>query len=222
MEAHEHRIRVPRTARYFQLGELAQARRLWLVCHGYGQLAPYFIRHFRLAAELVPGTVVVAPEGLSKFYLQGNGGRVGASWMTSEDRLTEIEDYSAYLDQLLARLRAECPADVLVTVLGFSQGATTVSRWLLRSTFVPDHLVLWAGTFPTDVEPAAAAALLRSLPRLSFVCGDSDSYLPEARVHEHLAWLRQHGARPEAVRFEGTHELKSELISHLAQQDNNQ
>lgn len=148
LDVHEHRLQVPRTARYCQLGELATARQLWLVCHGYGQLAPYFIRHFRAAAAQVPGTVVVAPEGLSRFYLQGNGGRVGATWMTSEDRLTEIEDFSHYLDALLRQLLPACPPDVQVTVLGFSQGATTASRWLLRGSFTPAHLILWAGTFP--------------------------------------------------------------------------
>ncbi|GAB2968137.1 esterase [Hymenobacter coalescens] len=218
MDAHEHRLQVPRTARYCQLGDLATARRLWLVCHGYGQLASYFIRHFRPAVEDVPGTVVVAPEGLSRFYLQGNGGRVGATWMTREDRLSEIEDFSAYLDTLLQQLLAAAPADVEVCVLGFSQGATTVSRWLLRSGFTPARLVLWAGTFPDDVEPTAAAALLTRIPHLTFVCGDSDNYLPEARVNEQLALLRGHGAQPEMVWFEGNHELKAPLMRRLAQQ----
>ncbi|MCC3156914.1 serine hydrolase family protein [Hymenobacter sp. 15J16-1T3B] len=218
MDVHEHRLQVPRTARYFQLGELASARRLWVVCHGYGQLASYFIRHFRSVVEQVPGTVVVAPEGLSRFYLQGNGGRVGATWMTSEDRLTEIEDFSAYLDALLQRLLAQAPADVELCVLGFSQGATTVSRWLLRGGRTPAHLVLWAGTFPADVDPAAAAALLTRIPRLSFVCGDGDSYLAEDRVDEQLALLRSHGAQPHMVWFEGRHELKPAVLIQLAQQ----
>ena len=218
MEVHEHRLQVPRTARYCQLGELATARQLWIVCHGYGQLAPYFIRHFRLAVEQVPGTVVVAPEGLSRFYLQGNGGRVGATWMTSEDRLTEIEDFSAYLDTLLQRLLPACPPDVQVVVLGFSQGATTASRWLLRGGFTPAHLVLWAGTFPEDVDPASAAALLTRLPRLSVVCGDSDSYLSEQRITAQLELLRQHGARPEMLWFAGRHELNQPLLGQLVQQ----
>ncbi|OON70160.1 alpha/beta hydrolase [Hymenobacter sp. CRA2] len=217
MEVHEHRLQVPRTARYCQLGELGTARRLWLVCHGYGQLASYFIRHFRMAVEHVPDTVVVAPEGLSRFYLHGNGGRVGATWMTSEDRLSEIEDFSAYLDTLLHQLRAACPADVEVTVMGFSQGATTVSRWLLRSGFTPAHLVLWAGTFPEDADPAEASALLTRLPRLTFVCGDSDNYLPESRVNAQLELLRGHGAQPAMVWFEGNHQLKAPVLRRLAE-----
>ncbi|WP_400191141.1 alpha/beta hydrolase [Hymenobacter sp. B81] len=217
MDAHEHRLVVPRTARYYQLGELATARRLWVVCHGYGQLAAYFIRHFRAVAEHVPGTVVVAPEGLSKFYLQGTSGRVGATWMTREDRLGEIEDYSAYLDQLLAQLQAACPPGTPVTLLGFSQGATTLSRWLLRRPFRPRHLVLWAGTFPEDADPAAARELLTTLPALTVVCGTADPYVPEDKVDGQLALLGQHGGRPAVLRFAGGHELNAAVLRQLAE-----
>jgi predicted esterase len=128
----EHHFTVARTARYEQLGEPSAAtHQLWLVAHGYGQLAEYFIRHFKSVHAADPeGTVVVAPEALSRFYLAGNEGRVGASWMTTADRQAEIADQSAYLNALLAQLLAACPPDVRVTVLGFSQGTATVSRWL--------------------------------------------------------------------------------------------
>ena len=97
----EHHLAVTRTARYYQQGELsAQTRRVWFVCHGYGQLAAYFSRHFAFLASTDPGTVIIAPEGLSRFYLQGNGGRVGASWMTRDDRLHEIDDHVGFLNQL--------------------------------------------------------------------------------------------------------------------------
>ncbi|GAA4387506.1 phospholipase [Hymenobacter koreensis] len=215
MEAFEHRLVVPRTARYYQIGDLATARQLWVVCHGYGQLAAYFIRHFRTVVEHAPGTVVVAPEGLSKFYLQGTSGRVGATWMTREDRLSEIEDYSTYLDQLISQLLAACPNPVTVTLLGFSQGATTLSRWLMRSAFLPAHLVLWAGTFPEDTPNEAARNLLTSLPRLSFVCGTADPYFPREKVDAQLLMLAEYGATPQELRFTGGHELNAELLREL-------
>jgi predicted esterase len=216
--AAEHHLTVPRTARYYQLGTLATARQLWVVCHGYGQLASYFIRHFRAVTEAAPATVVVAPEGLSKFYLQGTSGRVGATWMTREDRLTEIQDYSAYLDLLLEQLRAACPADVQVTLLGFSQGASTLSRWLMRSSFRPAHLVLWAGAFPEDADPSAAQALLQQLPRLTYVCGTADEYVTDERVQEQLRLMQQHGHHPRLIRFQGRHELNPDVLHQLAAQ----
>ena len=73
----EHHLTVARTARYQQLGELSAAtRRVWFVSHGYGQLAAYFMRHFAFLAEADPSTVVIAPEGLSRFYLKATA----AAW----------------------------------------------------------------------------------------------------------------------------------------------
>ena len=44
--------------------------------------------------------VLVAPEGLSRFYVNATHGLVGASWMTREDRQHEIDDYVGYLDAI--------------------------------------------------------------------------------------------------------------------------
>jgi len=73
----EHHLIVPRSARYFTLGELGPGTRdVWFVCHGYGQLAGRFLRQFE---PLMDGTrFVVAPEGLSRFYLEsGRSVRAG-------------------------------------------------------------------------------------------------------------------------------------------------
>ncbi|MBC6699509.1 alpha/beta hydrolase [Hymenobacter puniceus] len=214
--AQEHHLPVTRTARYFQLGELTAAtRQVWFVCHGYGQLAQYFIRHFAALSTTDPTLVVVAPEGLSRFYLQGTGGRVGATWMTREDRLTEIDDYVAYLNQLAASLLPLAAPDVRVTVLGFSQGAATVSRWLAHAAFRPARLILWAGAFPPDMDFQAAGQLLRGLP-VTLVCGDADEFVSPADIEKQRDFLRGFGTEPELLRFAGQHTLHAGLLQQLA------
>jgi predicted esterase len=212
----EHRLTVSRTARYYQLGDLSAAtRRVWFVCHGYGQLAAYFIRHFASLAEADPALVVVAPEGLSQFYLQGNSGRVGASWMTREDRLSEIEDHVGFLNQLASLVLANCPAGVDVTVLGFSQGTSTISRWLTRAPFRPQRLILWAGSFPEDIEPATAAALLQSVD-LTLVVGSQDEFITPERLQQLREQLQQLGVQPRFISFEGKHEMNAAVLRQLA------
>ncbi len=213
--AHEHHIPVTRTARYFQLGEITtDTRQVWFVCHGYGQLAQYFIRHFQALTTADPTLVVVAPEGLSRFYLQGTGGRIGATWMTREDRLTEINDYVAYLNQLAASILPRTSAEVQMTVLGFSQGAATVCRWLARATFRPARLVLWAGTFPPDMDFQEAAHLLRGLP-VTLVYGDADEFVKPADIELQRAFLRSFGVEPEVLTFVGTHTLHTATLLQL-------
>src|SRR2546425_6931053 len=103
----EHQFSTSRSARYFTLGSPQHAADVWLVCHGYGQLASRFLERFRpLEAER---RCIVAPEGLSRFYLTDSPAerRVGASWMTREDRLHEIDDYVRYLDGVYAKRSEE-------------------------------------------------------------------------------------------------------------------
>ncbi|MCB2376746.1 alpha/beta hydrolase [Hymenobacter sp. BT635] len=215
--SHERRLTITRSARYYQAGELGpDTRQVWFVCHGYGQLAAYFIRHFHILTQTDPAAVVIAPEGLSRFYLSGTGGRVGATWMTREDRLAEIEDYVAYLNQLADAVRNECPAEVQFTVLGFSQGAATVSRWLARATFRPARLILWAGAFPPDVDFAVASRLLRQLP-ITLVCGDQDEFISAEDLTRQQEFIRGLGVEPEVVRFAGKHELNAAVLLRLQQ-----
>src|SRR5256714_11616751 len=122
---HEHHIGVSRTARYFTLGEsLRGVAEVWFACHGYGQLAARFLEKLRALDD--GRRHVVAPEGLSCFYLTESPAerRVGATWMTREDRLAEIEDYvrclDAVSDDVFQRIhRARVAGDAL----GFSRGA---------------------------------------------------------------------------------------------------
>ncbi|WP_223650017.1 alpha/beta hydrolase [Hymenobacter psoromatis] len=214
----EQHFTVSRTARYQQLGELSPTTtQLWLVLHGYGQLAEYFIRHFAALHTADPaGTVIVAPEALSRFYLSGTGGRVGASWMTRADRLAEIEDQAAYLDALLGHLLAVAPAAVRLTVLGFSQGTATASRWLARAVnrWRPERLILWAGDFPADIEADNARQLLAGLP-VALVSGEQDEYVSAAVAGAQAAVLQAHGARVSRHSFVGGHTLHADLLRQL-------
>jgi len=218
MSAQEHHLPVTRTARYFQLGELSAAtRQVWFVCHGYGQLAAYFIRHFAALSTTDSSLVVVAPEGLSRFYLQGpnNGrGRIGATWMTREDRLSEIDDYVGYLNQLADTILTHVPQEVRVTVLGFSQGAATVSRWLARARFRPVRLILWAGAFPPDMDFTVATQLVRNLP-VTLVCGDDDEFIKPTDLEQQRAFLWSLGVEPEVVHFAGKHTLDANVLHKL-------
>ena len=79
---------MPRSARCFARGGEAAAE-AWVVLHGYGQLASRFLRGFESIASRT--RLVVAPEGLSRFYPDAGAGKVGASWMTKGEFSTQID-----------------------------------------------------------------------------------------------------------------------------------
>jgi predicted esterase len=211
----EHHLTVPRTARYYTLGELVPVpAEIWMVCHGYGQLAGRFLA--KLDALDDGRRLVVAPEGLSRFYVEGGTDtKVGASWMTREDRLSEIEDYVHYLDALFeTACRPVDRAGAKLTVFGFSQGTATASRWAMRGKPRVDRLVLWAGLLPPDVEPGAHRRALNAMD-LVLVLGDGDEFTSGAALAEQRAALDQAGVRYRVFTFPGGHRLDADVLRQV-------
>ena len=221
-----HHVEVPRTARYYTAGDAGAARQVWLALHGYGQLAGYFVRHFAEHAGAGSGRLVVAPEALSRFYVSredrtsGAPARVGATWMTREDRDAEIADYVRYLDRALdAAVPGVDFAAVALGVLGFSQGAATACRWAAhrrrRGLPAPGALVLWGGALPHDFDLAGAdGEALRAL-RLTLVAGDADEFATPALVAEQEARLRDAGVACAVVRYTGGHRLDAGVLGRV-------
>lgn len=203
----EHHFSASRSARYFTLGSPEHADDLWFVCHGYGQLAARFLERFRsLQAE---GRCIVAPEGLSRFYLTESPTerRVGASWMTREDRLHEIDDYVRYLDGVYTKLVLR---NARVTVLGFSQGTATACRWTALGSSRIDRLIVWGGEVPPDLD----LKRLR-VPSLTLVYGTRDEFFTPKIVAATEARLREHKIPYELLPFEGGHEIDESTLQRL-------
>jgi len=219
--AREHHLTVGRSARYVVLGEPSPAvRELWIVLHGYGQLARRFARHCGPLAG--SGRLVVVPEALSRFYAEAGAGgshaqaRVGATWMTREDRLAEISDYVAYLDQLHARLVEQCGGEPpALRLLGFSQGAATAARWTAYGAPAVRSLVLWGALLPEDIEVAQLRERLAGAP-VTFVCGTGDPYRSPDDVAAQAEALRSQGIWATVSTFAGGHHLDAGVLHALA------
>ncbi len=202
-----------RTARYYILGEPGpHIRTCWMVLHGYGQLARYFLRRFD--AVLDEHTLVVAPEALARFYTDQEGTKVGASWMTREHRLDDIADNMAFLDGIFRRLAPALHPECRFVGFGFSQGCATLMRWLLHARPPLKALVLYAGTIPDDLPYADHIDYLSSFP--AFVTyGDQDEYLTPERALQYRAALEHTGLKLHYHVFEGKHTVEREVLQAL-------
>jgi predicted esterase len=181
--------------------------------HGYGQLARYFIRHFEKLVQ--PGVLVVAPEALSRFYLENNTGRVGASWMTKESRLDEIADYLNYLSKVYAWIKSSIGHESFrLHVLGFSQGAATACRWVAEKHPPAHSLTCWAGFFPPDLN--WSAGWQRKGLETHVVVGTEDKFVTDEALAKFEEVVRLLDIQPKKWEFRGGHEIHGDTLLALA------
>ena len=133
--------------------------------------------------------------------------------MTKEDRLTDIDNYLNYLDQVLIRVLGE-NTDKPVSILGFSQGAATASRWIANGTVNCKHLVLWAGMLPPDMNLDTSIPIFSKLP-ITTVYGTQDPYVNDERISEQMTLLTSLKSDAEILTFEGGHDIEEETLLRL-------
>lgn len=219
----QRHVTVPRHARYAIMGSLeGDLSEVWFVCHGHGQLATRFLSRF-LPLER-DDRLFIAPEALSRYYLappvagpHAPGTPIGASWMTAEDREYEMEDYITYLDLLHDEIFSVVDrSKVKVWVLGFSQGAATVARWVARGKVEPDRVVFYAGVLPPELTAQGAARLTRRSP-LTIVLGKYDEFARPDIVAAQETRLGELKVPHQLITFEGGHEITPEVLNRLTQ-----
>lgn len=205
----EHFVTVGKSARVVVWGNPATAEEVVLALHGYGQLTTYFARHFEALAHA--NRAFIIPEGLNRFYLEGTSGRVGATWMTREERLRDIADNTAYLNQLLVHFEVNPVARI--TVFGFSQGVATACRWMVGQNRVK-RAIWWAGTLPPDVEWNSGQHGMTGVD-ITVVVGTEDPYFGGSEPHALTQLLREAQLPYTFLTFQGGHQLNAAVLQTL-------
>ncbi len=212
---YETHISVPRTARYYTLGQPTdKVKQVWFIFHGYGQLASQFIEGFNELSN--PETFLIAPEGLSRFYVSGGAGKVGASWMTSENRENEITDQLGYLDAIYGKVTSLPYIDQCkIVVLGFSQGVATACRWINQLKINVDRVILWAGGIPPEVD---LWQINNQYPAtdIYLVSGTGDPFVKAEEVNEQEQRLQKADMNYRKIRFDGKHVLDPVILKKIA------
>lgn len=201
MNSSEKHITINKTARYHTYGDFTEkTEKIWLVFHGYGQLSRYFIKKFE---SLSPKeNYVIAFEGLSKFYLEGFTGRIGATWMTADMREEEIKDYLGYINKVVA-FEVGSNTDVKFNILGFSQGCHTACRWVFKNAISPSNLILWSGNVPVEYQDYST--YFKSMP-LHMLVGNKDKLITAEHLKE-MEKVKAHVPHLKFTLFDGGHEL---------------
>ena len=200
-------LQVQQTARWFKLGEEpSSADHVIIVLHGYGQHPAFMLDS--LSSLVKPGICICAPEALNRFYIRGTNGRVGASWMTRDDRMSDINDHLSYLNNWLASLNI--PETTRITLIGFSQGVATAGRWLATGLHV-DKVLFHSGTVPIEWH-SEGAGFSKRIENFILFRGNTDSIYPNENHINAATFLSECGYETETVNYKGGHKM---LATHL-------
>ena len=146
---------------------------IWIVFHGYGQLSKYFIRRF----DVLDGdkNYIIAPQGLSKFYVDEDYNNVGASWLTKEDRGSDLLNQQKYLIKLMDELKLNIDfSKIKINFFGFSQGVSALTRLLMNYNMKVNNIIIWAGWVPDEFFNINKDVLKDT--NIFFVVGNKDKY----------------------------------------------
>ena len=213
MEIKQSYLTVSKTARYSTFGELnPKTKYFWLVLHGSNMQCEQVLYKF---SDFDPEEhFVVAPEGLNRFYKDGFGGDVVASWMTKRDRLEEIRDFSDYLTKLYQQYLEQLPASCVTVMLGFSQGGTTLYRWLHAQKAVASHIVAYSCSIPEDINLKESATNLNEA-NLIYTYGKQDQFLTEKRIEQIRGIINENSLRVIMEPYEGIHRIEKNQLAYL-------
>jgi len=206
----ENTFQTSRTARYFsRQTDPELVENVWILFHGYGQSAYHFLLHFE---DFNPEkSLILAPEGLSKFYLKGFDGRVGASWMTKENREMEIQDQLHLVDNLLAQIDPK--GTIKLNLLGFSQGAAVACRWYQYTSKKVENLILWGAGLP--IETDAKMAQKYNECSTTLVLGTDDEFIKQERLVQYYQTLADLQFRHNVITYKGGHKIEKEGLTAL-------
>ena len=206
-------ISTTKKARYFiSQSPHSEIDQVWVVLHGYGQLANSFLKWFQ--PVFAKNILIISPEGLHRFYWNGFNGKVVASWMTKEDRLDDIGDYVNYLDELITHIKPQVSKNSFFHLLGFSQGAATACRWVNSGQIKFNSLTLWAGAFPNDIDYFNKINIFNTLNIKLFI-GDNDEFYSKNIIDQEIKKLHDRKINFKLHKYNGKHKVETSPLLKL-------
>lgn len=207
-------LQIEKKARYFQLGNPGNNTSIvWVVLHGYGMLSEFFIQKFKKLEN--KNTLILAPEALNRFYIDTNYGRVGASWMTKDERQDDIKENIKYLNSLMDQIIKEIGHNRFkINVLGFSQGGATACRWLFKSGLKFENLIMWAGDIPKDTLTEENRLKWNDM-NTHLVMGKKDELINEEMKAKFLKLVTEYKLDYKLTLYDGDHRIYPDVLMEL-------
>jgi len=165
--------------------------------HGYGQTAEDqlgILRQFPGAGNWILCSV----QGLHPFYPRPD--RIGASWMTSQDRRLRIEENIRYINRVVVKVGTEHPVNQILVFHGFSQGTAMACRAAILGEHSPVGVILHGGEIPPELDH------LDRLGHVLIARGERDPIYRPEQLDRDLERLDNAGVSVTRCEFDGGHD----------------
>ena len=187
----------------------SKTKNVIFACHGMGYLSRYFLKYFKgLNSD---DNYIIIPQAQSKYYIAPKMKHVGASWLTKENTLKEMENIISYFDSVLSNEKIE---NLNFIFLGYSQGVSVAMRYLAKRKIIVSKLILMSGGIPKELTPKDFK-YLKNKAAIYYVYGDKDEYITEGFLNSEKKRLENLFSNINYIEFDGNHEIKTEIIESI-------
>ena len=195
---------------YTTLNSLSnKTKNVIFACHGMGYLSRYFLKYFKgLNSD---DNYVIIPQAQSKYYVAPKMKYVGASWLTKENTVKEIENVINYFDNVLNNEKVK---NLNFIFLGYSQGVSVAMRYLAKRKIIVSKLILMSGGIPKELT-AKDFKFLKNKSTIYYVFGNKDEYINGDFLNSEKNKIKNIFSDVNYIEFDGKHEFKKEIIESI-------
>jgi predicted esterase len=187
----------------------SKTKNVIFACHGMGYLSRYFLKYFKgLNGD---DNYIIIPQAQSKYYIAPKMKHVGASWLTKENTLKEMENIISYFDSVLSNEKIK---NLNFIFLGYSQGVSVAMRYLAKRKIIVSKLILMSGGIPKELKPKDFK-YLKNKASIYYVYGDKDEYITEGFLNSEKKRFENLFSNINYIEFDGNHEVKTEIIESI-------
>ena len=189
---------------------VASSRGLVMGFHGYAERAED--QWTRLVS--IPAAdewTLLSVQGLHSFY-RGRSEEVVASWMTRQDRDTQIADNISYIDAVIADVLPTASRRAgSIVMIGFSQGVAMAFRAAVRGRHGAAGVVAVGG----DVPPELFANTDVRFPPLLIARGTRDEWYTAEKLDADVRALEDRGVPHQTLVYDAGHEWTDEAARSI-------
>ncbi|EAS19020.1 hypothetical protein BBFL7_00469 [Flavobacteria bacterium BBFL7] len=186
---------------------------IWVCFHGLGYLARFFKRYF---TKLDPSkNAVIVLQAPSKYYLGDTFKHVGSSWLTRLDTDQEMKNNLNYIDAVMKE--EQLHNDSRIVFMGYSQGVSIATRYLLHYNTPVKALVMHSGSIPNEFNELDGEKFRHLSDKNIHISGTKDEYVTAELIQRENKKIEMlFGTECELHRPDIKHEVDTDLLVDIS------